>query len=191
MFRIKQVYRFCVIQIRWIMSFFCHSQVMTCKPVTRTMLPRSQVLNWVACAPLLLCVYRQMLSMRCDSLPLGRAMKCVICGWQQETMSHADNQSCLVGAEDTVSFLVWTLCVYVWCTPMSWMVAYVSCTRYFLPTGVCVSYFGGLGWPQPHRGLSELPGVPPVGLHPFGHRIHLAFPHRHFTLSLYTLPVCL
>lgn len=84
----------------------------------------SQLLNWVARAPLLFCVYQQML---CDSLPvavyLDRAMRCVICGWQQDMMSHTDNQSCLVGAEDTVSFLVWTLRVHVWYTQLPWIVA--------------------------------------------------------------------
>lgn len=55
-------------------------------------------------------------------------------------------------------------------------------------TDVCVPCTGRMERPRPDGGLFECCGVPAVGLHPSGHRIHLAFPHRHLPLPLHPLP---
>lgn len=54
--------------------------------------------------------------------------------------------------------------------------------RLFWPPGVCVPCMGG---------LPECFGVPAVGLHPSGRRLHPALRHRHPDLPLHTLPSCL
>ena len=55
-------------------------------------------------------------------------------------------------------------------------------------TGVCIPCVGGMGWSWSGGGLPERFGVPALGLHPSGYRLHSALPHRHSPLPIYTLP---
>lgn len=55
-------------------------------------------------------------------------------------------------------------------------------------TDVCVPCPEGVDRPGPHGGLPECGGVPAVGFHPAGHRLHPALPHCHLPLPVHPLP---